>query len=58
MPLQQTLRHQHTAFVNFFAERARYPRLMSRTAKQSAHCTRSAFRIKNGALHVAKTDGP
>ncbi|MBW6437280.1 transposase [Actinoplanes hulinensis] len=58
VPLQQTLRHQHTAFGHFFAQRARYPRFKSRTGKQSAHYTRSAFRIKNGALHVAKTDGP
>lgn len=58
VPLQQTLRHQHTAFGNFFAKRARYPRFKSRTGKQTAHYTRSAFRIKDGRLHVAKTDGP
>ena len=27
VPLQQALRHQHTAFNSFFAGRARYPRL-------------------------------
>ncbi|MEU0152067.1 RNA-guided endonuclease InsQ/TnpB family protein [Micromonospora fulviviridis] len=58
VPLQQTLRHQHTAFANFFAGRARYPRFKSRNARQSAHYTRSAFRMKDGALHVAKTNGP
>jgi putative transposase len=58
VPLQQTLRHQHTAFANFFAGRARYPRFKSRNARQSAHYTRSAFRMKNGQLHVAKTTGP
>ncbi|MFE9958191.1 RNA-guided endonuclease InsQ/TnpB family protein [Micromonospora sp. NPDC005299] len=58
VPLQQTLRHQHTAFANFFAGRARYPRFKSRSARQSAHYTRSAFRMKGGALHVAKTNGP
>lgn len=58
VPLQQTLRHQHTAFGNFFAKRARYPRFKSRTGRQSAHYTRSGFRIKDGQLHVAKTDGP
>jgi putative transposase len=58
VPLQQTLRHQHTAYVNFFAGRARYPRFKSRTARQSAHYTRSGFRMKNGELHVAKTIGP
>jgi len=58
VPLQQTLRHQHTAYANFFAGRARYPRFKSRTARQSAHYTRSGFRMKNGELHVAKTIGP
>lgn len=58
VPLQQTLRHQHTAFANFFAKRARYPRFKSRTGRQSAHYTRSGFRMKNGLLHVAKTEGP
>ncbi|WP_244317227.1 helix-turn-helix domain-containing protein [Micromonospora terminaliae] len=58
VPLQQTLRHQHTAFASFFAGRARYPRFKSRNARQSAHYTRSAFRMKDGALHVAKTNGP
>jgi len=58
VPRQQTLRHQHTAYVNFFAGRARYPRFKSRTARQSAHYTRSGFRMKNGELHIAKTIGP
>jgi putative transposase len=58
VPLQQTLRHQHTAFANFFTGRARYPRFKSRTGRQSAHYTRSGFRLKDGQLHVAKTDGP
>jgi putative transposase len=57
VPLQQTLRHQYTAFGNFFAKRARYPRFKSRTGRQSAHYTRSAFRIKDGELRIAKTDG-
>jgi len=30
VPLQQALRHQHTAFGAFFAKRARYPRFKSR----------------------------
>src|SRR5664279_6553568 len=30
VPLQQTLRHQHTAFQAFFGKRARYPRFKSR----------------------------
>ncbi|MEV5576161.1 RNA-guided endonuclease TnpB family protein [Spirillospora sp. NPDC052269] len=58
VPLQQTLRHQHAAFVNFFAGRARYPRFKRRTARQSAHFTRSAFRMHGGELRLAKTDTP
>ncbi len=55
VPLQQALRHQHTAFANFFAGRARYPRFKTRTGRQSAHYTRSAFRMRNGELWMAKT---
>lgn len=58
VPLQQTLRHQHNAFAAFFAKRARYPRFKSRTGRQSAHYTRSAFRIKGGELWLAKTSEP
>ena len=58
VPLQQALRHQHTAFANFFAGRARYPRFKTRTSRQSAHYTRSAFRMNNGNLRVAKTTAP
>jgi putative transposase len=58
VPLQQTLRHQHAAFANFFAGRARYPRFKSRNGRQSAHYTRSAFRMNYGELTVAKTTAP
>ncbi|WP_211257708.1 RNA-guided endonuclease InsQ/TnpB family protein [Lentzea albidocapillata] len=58
VPLQQTLRHQHTAFRNFFAGRSRYPRFKSRTGRQSAHYTRSAFRLRDGSLVLAKTRTP
>ncbi len=58
VPLQQTLRHQHTAFANFFAGRTRYPRYKSRHGRQSATYTRSAFRWRNGRLWLAKMDGP
>ncbi|WP_329247843.1 transposase [Actinoallomurus sp. NBC_01490] len=54
VPLQQGLRHQHTAFVNFFAGRARHPRFKSRQRKQSATFTRSAFRWREGRLYLAK----
>jgi len=58
VPLQQTLRHQHTAFGNFFAGRARVPRFKSRTGRQSAHYTRSAFRMREGVVTLAKTSVP
>ncbi|GIH63308.1 RNA-guided endonuclease InsQ/TnpB family protein [Microbispora siamensis] len=58
VPFQQALRHQHTAFVNFFSGRARYPRFKSRHGRQSATYTRSAFRWRNGRLHLAKMDDP
>ncbi|MEU9017548.1 RNA-guided endonuclease TnpB family protein [Actinomadura sp. NPDC048394] len=58
VPLQQALRHQHAAFANFFAGRARYPRFKNRNSRQSAHYTRSAFRIHDGELRMAKTTAP
>jgi putative transposase len=57
VPLQQALRHQHQAFRAFFARRARYPRFKSRRARQSAHYTRSAFCMRDGALRLAKMPG-
>jgi len=58
VPLQQALRHQHVAFTAFFAGRARYPRFKSRDSRQCTTYTRSAFRIKDGALWLAKTSAP
>ena len=58
VPLQQTLRHQHTAFKNFFAGHATYPRFKSRNGRQSVHYTRSAFRMRDGELTLAKTSTP
>ncbi|MER5269093.1 RNA-guided endonuclease TnpB family protein, partial [Actinosynnema sp. NPDC002837] len=58
VPLQQTLRHQQVAFRNFFAGRTRHPRFKSRAGRRSAHYTRSAFRMREGALTLAKTSAP
>ncbi|MGV9638424.1 RNA-guided endonuclease InsQ/TnpB family protein [Nocardia rhamnosiphila] len=58
VPLQQTLRHQHAAFTAFFKGTAKYPRFKNRHGRQSAHFTRSAFRIKDGGLWLAKTTTP
>jgi putative transposase len=57
VPLQQALRHQHTAFTAFFQKRARYPRYKTREGRQSASFTRSAFRMKGAELWLAKTSG-
>lgn len=58
VPLQQVLRHQHTAFQSFFNKVGRYPRFKNRNGRQSAHYTRSAFRIKADGLWLAKTSAP
>src|SRR5262249_51422580 len=58
VPRQQRLRHQRTAFANFSAGRAKYPRFKNRNSRQTAHYTRSAFRMNNGELSMAKTTTP
>src|SRR5690554_5026785 len=58
VPLQQCLRHQQTAFKNFFEGRARYPRFKSKRHRQSAEFTRSAFRYRDGKLYLAKSKTP
>jgi putative transposase len=54
VPLQQCLRHQQTAFKNFFESRAKYPTFKKKTARQSAEFTRSAFSYRDGNLFLAK----
>lgn len=59
VPLQQALRHLQSAFANFFAKRARYPRFKSRKkSRVSAEYTRSAFRYRGGELFLAKMAEP
>ncbi|OLT30884.1 transposase, partial [Actinomadura sp. CNU-125] len=59
VPLQQALRHLQAAFAAFFDKRARYPRFKSRKkSRASAEYTRSAFKWRDGALTLAKMDGP
>jgi putative transposase len=59
VPLQQALRHLQTAFGNFFAKRAKYPRYKSRKkSRASAEYTRSAFKWRDGRLTLAKMAGP
>ena len=59
VPLQQGLRHLQTAFSNFFAGRAEYPRFKSRKkSRASAEYTPSAFRFRDGKLTLAKMSSP
>ena len=58
VPLQQSLRHQQSAFKNFFEGRAKYPRFKSKRQRQSAEFTRSAFKYRDGQLVLAKCKEP
>lgn len=58
VPLQQALRHQQTAFSNFFAGRARYPAFKSKRHKQAATLTDAAFKYRDGRLYMAKSKTP
>ncbi|WP_405975903.1 transposase [Streptomyces sp. NBC_00988] len=59
VPLQQALRHLQTAFGNFFAQRAKYPRFKSRKkSRASAEYTRSAFTWREEQLTLAKMADP
>lgn len=55
-PQQQALRHLQTAFSNFFARRAGYPRFRSKHGKQSAEYTVNAFKwdAVNRNLSISK----
>lgn len=58
VPLQQSLRHQQSAFANFFAGRARYPKFKNKRSKQSIEFTKSAFKFKDGKIYIAKSKEP
>ncbi|MCW8126793.1 RNA-guided endonuclease InsQ/TnpB family protein [Microbulbifer halophilus] len=58
VPLQQCLRHQQTAFKNFYEGRAGYPRFKRKRHRQSAEFTRSAFKYRDGQLFLAKSKVP
>ncbi|GGN35352.1 hypothetical protein GCM10011578_077230 [Streptomyces fuscichromogenes] len=59
VPLQQTLRYLQTAFTDFFAKRAKYPRFTSRKrSRRSAEYTTSGFRFRDGAVTPAKLTAP
>lgn len=58
VPLQQSLRHQQTAFKNFFEGRAAYPTFKNKRHKQAAEFTASAFKYRDGKLYIAKSKTP
>jgi putative transposase len=58
VPLQQCLRHQQTAFKNFFECRAKYPTFKKKNRKQSAEFTKSAFKYADGKIYIAKSKEP
>ena len=58
VPLQQSLRHQQTAFKNFFTGQAKYPAFKKKRDKQSAEFSKSAFKYRDGQLFIAKSSQP
>ena len=56
--LQQSLRNLDAAFKNFFQQRAKYPTFKSKHGPQSVRYMSNAFRIKDGALWLAKQEAP
>lgn len=58
VPLQQSLRHQQTAFKNFFEGRGKHPVFKRKRSRQSAEFTRSAFKYRDGKLYLAKSKTP
>ena len=60
VPLQQALRHLDTAFRNFFAHRAKYPRFRKKRGRQAATYASSAFRYDTATctLTLAKMEEP
>lgn len=55
VPLQNTLRHQQSAFSNFYAGRAKYPTFKSKRHKQAAEFSSTAFKYRDGKLYMAKS---
>lgn len=58
VPLQQSICNLEVAFQNFFAKRAKYPTFKKKDSGGSCRFTTSAFRIKTGAVWLAKTTAP
>ncbi len=58
VPLQQSLRHLHTAYRNFFRKTARNPGFRRKDGTQSAEFTKSGFKCRGGILTLAKMAEP
>lgn len=59
VPLQQTLRHLQTAFVNFWQKRAKYPTFKRKgKTTDSATLMTNAFSFRDGRIKLAKQDEP
>lgn len=58
VPLQQCLRHQQTAFKNFFEGRARFPAFKKKNHRQSITLTSAAFKYRDSQLFIAKSKAP
>ncbi|EBJ6265976.1 IS200/IS605 family element transposase accessory protein TnpB [Salmonella enterica] len=58
VPLQQAIRHQQTAFSNYFAGRTKYPTFKSKRHKQAATFMSTAFKYRDGKLYMAKSKAP
>lgn len=58
VPVQQSLRHLQSAFANFFAKRAGYPRFKRKDGPQSAEYTTNAFKWDGRSLKLAKMSKP
>lgn len=56
--LQQGLRHQQTAFTNFWDGRAKYPTFKKKNARQSFSLVGTAFRYRDGNIYIPKSKDP
>ena len=58
VPVQQVLRHQQSAFKNFWEGRTKYATFKKKHTKQSATFVSTGFSMKYGRLYIAKSKGP
>ncbi len=56
--LQQGLRHQQTAFTNFWDGRTKYPTFKKKNARQSFSLVGTAFRYRDGNIYIPKSKEP